>query len=224
MSDYSEIQKLAQHHINLHGDTWHGEESPALASVPTFAAEMFIAAANPAVVLELIEHNELLTARLCECKSCGGEGELHSGDWHHYGHMEPPEPVMEKCGECDGSGRLGDIQDLDHSLVEIQRLKAENESANSRLHEVAVACATAEQERDQLKAENAGLKTGYEAYEQIVQGLKAENEALRKDADRLEKAAAFVQQLCDAAGKQPSVATGYLHDILSAMSKEPSHG
>ncbi|VVN20878.1 hypothetical protein PS662_04360 [Pseudomonas fluorescens] len=36
-----------------------------------------------------------------------------------------------------------------------------------------------EGERDQIKAENAGLKTGYEAYEQVVQGLKAENEALR---------------------------------------------
>jgi hypothetical protein len=47
--------------------------------------------------------------------------------------------------------------------------------------------------------------------------LKAENEALRKDAERLQSATAFVQKLCDAAGKQPSVATGYLHDILSAM-------
>ena len=41
-------------------------------------------------------------------------------------------------------------------------------------------------ERDQLRAEIAGLKTGYEAYEQVVQGLKAENEALRKDKDRLD--------------------------------------
>lgn len=49
--------------------------------------------------------------------------------------------------------------------------------------------------------------------------FKAENEALRKDADRLQSATAFVQKLCDSAGKQPSVATGYLHDILSAMSK-----
>ena len=31
-------------------------------------------------------------------------------------------------------------------------------------------------ERDQLTSENAGLKTGYEAYEQVVQGLKAEIE------------------------------------------------
>ena len=33
-----------------------------------------------------------------------------------------------------------------------------------------------------LKAEIAGLKTGYEAYEQINAGLKAEVEALRKSA------------------------------------------
>lgn len=49
--------------------------------------------------------------------------------------------------------------------------------------------------------------------------FKVENEALRKDADRLQSATAFVQKLCDSAGKQPSVATGYLHDILSALGK-----
>lgn len=53
--------------------------------------------------------------------------------------------------------------------------------------------------------------------------LNAENEALRKDAERLEKVSAFVKQLCNAAGKQPSVATGYLHDILAIMSKEAGH-
>ena len=41
-------------------------------------------------------------------------------------------------------------------------------------------------ERDQLKAEVAGLKTGYEAYEQVVQGLKAENEALRDDLEQVQ--------------------------------------
>ena len=35
-------------------------------------------------------------------------------------------------------------------------------------------------ERDQLKAEVAGLKTGYEAYEQVNAELKAEVEGLRK--------------------------------------------
>lgn len=108
--------------------------------------------AHPSNVLALIEHNELLTARLCECKSCGGEGDLHSGDWHHYGHMEPPEPVMEKCGGCDGTGLLGEVQDLYQVITE----------------------------RDQLRAEISGLKTGYEAYERVNAELKAEVEALRK--------------------------------------------
>ncbi|MCF5723902.1 hypothetical protein [Pseudomonas syringae] len=39
-------------------------------------------------------------------------------------------------------------------------------------------------ERDELRAEVAGLKTGYEAYERVNAELKAENEALRKDAER----------------------------------------
>lgn len=39
---------------------------------------------------------------------------------------------------------------------------------------------TLEVERDQLRAEVAGLKTGFEAYEQTVKELRAEVEALRK--------------------------------------------
>ena len=41
-------------------------------------------------------------------------------------------------------------------------------------------------ERDQLKAEIAGFKTGYEAYEQVNAGLKAEVEGLRKSAPSTE--------------------------------------
>jgi hypothetical protein len=42
----------------------------------------------------------------------------------------------------------------------VLELIAEIESANARLHEVATACATAEQERDKLKAENESLIAG----------------------------------------------------------------
>ncbi|MBT9303276.1 hypothetical protein [Pseudomonas sp. TAE6080] len=38
-------------------------------------------------------------------------------------------------------------------------------------------------ERDQLRAEIAGLKTGYEAYEQVNAELKAENERLERNRD-----------------------------------------
>ena len=53
---------------------------------------------------------------------------------------------MEKCGECDGTGLIGEIQDLYQVITE----------------------------RDQLRAEVAGLKTGYEAYERVNAELKAE--------------------------------------------------
>ncbi|WP_203303320.1 hypothetical protein [Pseudomonas weihenstephanensis] len=43
-----------------------------------------------------------------------------------------------------------------------------------------------ETERDQLKAEIAGLKTGYEAYEQVNAGLKAEVEVLRDDLEQIQ--------------------------------------
>ncbi|PXX60704.1 hypothetical protein SAMN05660489_04370 [Pseudomonas sp. LAMO17WK12:I10] len=43
---------------------------------------------------------------------------------------------------------------------------------------------TALSERDQLKAELCGLRTGFEAQNQVNAELKAENEALRKDAER----------------------------------------
>lgn len=40
------------------------------------------------------------------------------------------------------------------------------------------------EERDQLRAEVAGLRTGYEAYERVNAEMKAEVEGLRKDVDR----------------------------------------
>lgn len=45
-------------------------------------------------------------------------------------------------------------------------------------------CVDIQAERDQLRAEVAGLRTGYEAYERVNAELKAEVEALRKDAER----------------------------------------
>ena len=115
----------------------------------------YYAAANPSAVLALIAENEELGRYLCTCRDCGGEGALHTGDWHSYGHMEPPEPVIEKCGECDGTGLLGKIQDLYQVITE----------------------------RDQLRAEIAGLRTGYEAYEQVNAELKAENERIERNRD-----------------------------------------
>lgn len=63
--------------------------------------------------------------------------------------------------------------------VEVERLRtAEGDAMTYKAGMENVA-----QQRDQLKAENAGLKTGYEAYERVNAELKAEVEGLRATAD-----------------------------------------
>lgn len=53
----------------------------------------------------------------------------------------------------------------------------ESELSRRQFHSIAQALLA---ERDRLRAENAGLRTGYEAYEQVNAELKAEVEALRR--------------------------------------------
>ncbi|WP_313630201.1 hypothetical protein [Pseudomonas sp.] len=74
-------------------------------------------------------------------------------------------------------------------IAENKRLNAENKQlilleCNGGTAQAAVNLLT---ERDQLRAEVAGLRTGYEAYERVNAELKAECEALRKDADRFRR-------------------------------------
>lgn len=56
-------------------------------------------------------------------------------------------------------------------------------------------CVDIQVERDQLRAEVAGLRTGYEAYEQVNAELKAENEALRNSSSCVDDLSALVRQL-----------------------------
>lgn len=155
MSDYGNLQKACQ------------RGSTSIAAANNLLAECH------AALGKLIAENEELGRYLCTCRDCGGEGSLHTGDWHSYSHMEPPEPVMEKCGECDGTGLLGEIQDL-HQLItdrdqlraEIDDLKAESVRLTEGCSELrglfadaAEQCCKAERERDQLKGENEELRS-----------------------------------------------------------------
>lgn len=65
-------------------------------------------------------------------------------------------------------------------------LIAENERLTACREALTKERAAQMRQRDQLRAEVAGLRTGYEAYEQVNAELKAENEALRKDAAPLD--------------------------------------
>ncbi|MEE5088429.1 hypothetical protein V2J74_27115 [Pseudomonas alliivorans] len=128
----------------------------------------FIAAASPAAVLELITNQKRMAARLLRCTSCVGQGEVYSGRTSYEGYNQPPEPIMDKCGECDGEGVLGDAGDCISILDEVET----------------------------LRAELAGLKTGYEAYERVNAELRAECEGLRA---KLENPDPILIQCLDAA-------------------------
>lgn len=131
-------------------------------SFPDFMAQNkdyadLVLAANPATILALIAENERVKARLCVCRDCGGQGEVYSGHSSYQGHNQPPEPDMDVCGTCGGDGVLGPLEDFEALAAE----------------------------RDQLKSELAGLRTGYEAYKSVNMGLKAEVEALDSSRAKL---------------------------------------
>lgn len=49
-----------------------------------------------------------------ECDACEGAGEVYSGRMSHMvdsATIDPPEPVMETCGKCNGDG--GWIDDVE---------------------------------------------------------------------------------------------------------------
>lgn len=72
----------------------------------------------------------------------------------------------------------GDCADL---IAERDQLKTESDRLTSLLKSWRDQAAENNGYDEQLRAEIAGLKTGYEAYEQVNAELKAEVEALRKD-------------------------------------------
>lgn len=66
----------------------------------------------------------------------------------------------------------------------ILALIAENERLTACREALTKERAAQMRQRDELRAEVAGLRTGYEAYEQVNAELKAEVEGLRKDSDK----------------------------------------
>ncbi|MGO2705614.1 MAG: ead/Ea22-like family protein [Pseudomonas helleri] len=168
MTDHSELKRLAEAATPgpwyQHGGIMQVLSHDCETVCETFEDDgecpdaQFIAAANPAAVLALIAENERLKNR------------LEVDPRHDY----------------DGiSTRDATVKVLDE---QVDQLKAENERLEvevKRMTSIAYAAHGAFRmetmaERDQLRAEVAGLRTGYEAYERVNAELKAEVEELRK--------------------------------------------
>lgn len=172
--------------------------------------ERFIAAANPAVVLELIaevkRNQRMLVAA---CASLGDIGEALGADMD--------DDVDHLIGMINQlrEGRESQQRTCIRAMEERDRLRAENEALRG-LYEMHKQTET--REMRELKAELADLKTGYEAYEQLNAELRAECEALRKDAARYNWVRSADPDDVDYVSQQ----IGHVKDeyIDSAMSKE----
>lgn len=170
MTDNTDLKRLAQRVIDieaLDGGEPIGE-----------AWSEFEAAATPAAVLALIAENE-------EYKAVAEQpASLNAVPATEYAVLKRQFFALRNYALCKDklsgyySRELEKLRGVDRSQSagEIDAERDINEQLTNDL-------LTVETERDHLKAEVAGLKTGYEAYEQVNAGLKAEVEGLRKRID-----------------------------------------
>ncbi len=166
----------------------------------------FIAAANPAAVLALIA--DLDEARNGMKHSCAIRLKKRielletQRDQLIADNERPTKAVgLQVIRRFVGDDDQKNVDELVAAGIQVDKelivqLKAENErlaAACERAEQIIIVeCKAAslakvranllEANRDQLRAEVAGLKTGYEAYERVNAELKAENEALRANS------------------------------------------
>lgn len=196
MSDHSELKKAAE---AAPEGPWFGPEyAPGTSYVfdvdlgtllhyESIESEQdvclrYVALANPAAVLALIAENERLKNR------------LEVDPRHDYDGISTRDATVKVLDEQVDqlkaeNERLAKTADcLDRLNVQNKALsdsfRAERDQAEQDYKDVVGTIELRDIEISKLRAEVAGLRTGYEAYERVNAELKAEVEALRKDAER----------------------------------------
>ncbi|EZI26390.1 hypothetical protein [Pseudomonas extremaustralis] len=158
----------------------------------------YVAAANPAAVLSLIAENERLRA---DCSSMRGSLKANAVSINKLikdGGRAARERAQLKAENERLATENSEIESAAITYIEdMQEAQHENErltelfkvgmtlDGNLRVYGDWQSVRKAQEilaERDELRAEIAGLKTGYEAYEQVNAELKAENEELRANS------------------------------------------
>lgn len=174
MSDYSDLKAIAEacqqrqplRFMRSHGALYIRNDNGIVFDVhqnqsfPEFMAQNkdyadLVLAANPETILALI-------AKI---------GSLH--DQHDRDSGE----LRKLCAARDSARRERD--QLRAENERLQKLISWQGEGNNKLEVNAGPLMKHMDERDRLRAEVAGLRTGYEAYERVNAELKAENEALR---------------------------------------------
>jgi hypothetical protein len=138
------------------------------------------------------------------------------------------EPIGEAWGEFEAAATPAAILAL---IAENERLSADCSSMRGSLKANAVSIkklikdgGRAARECDQLRAEVAGLKTGYEAYERVNAELKAEVELLRSLLGQSALAATTLRTDAEAYANHSGFNRGFVDFIRSISGVEVGHG
>jgi len=134
----------------------------------------FIAAANPAAVLALIAENERLTKAVglqVIRRFVGDDDQKNIDELVAAGIQVDKELIVQLKAENE---RLAAACERAEQIIIVECKAASLAKVRANLLEA---------NRDQLRAEVAGLKTGYQAYERVNAELKAENERLERNRD-----------------------------------------
>lgn len=200
MTDYTELKRLAE---AAPEGPWFGPEyAPGTSYVfdvdlgtlleyqsidsEKDACLRYVAAANPAMVLALIAENERMSTNCLGVKLdvfeivCAERDQLKAEN----------ERLSTENSEIE-SAAITYIEDMQEAQRENARLTelftvGMTLDGNLRVYGDWQSVRKAQEilaERDQLRAEIASLKTGYEAYERVNAELKAENERLERNRD-----------------------------------------
>ena len=201
MSDYSELKRVAEELIAANDLFFN--ESPQCNEVGdawSLADDRFTEAASPEVILALIAENERLKNRLEVDPRHDYDG-ISTRDATVKVLDEQVDQLKAENEQLKAENeRLStENSEIESAAITYIEDMQEAQRENARLTELFTVGMTLDgnlrvygdwqsvrkaqeilAERDQLRAEVAGLRTGYEAYEQVNAELKAEVEGLRK--------------------------------------------
>lgn len=112
-------------------------------------------------------------------KSWSNNGRLHQSAAVYEGCMWPNAVVTPLYKKPTNAIPAAELATLREKAVRIEKVEKERDDANARLHDVSVACATAEQEREELRKALLALKEDCQTSNDCQYGTLGTSHVLR---------------------------------------------
>ena len=171
MTDNTELKRLAEALIAANDLFNESPQDNEVGDAWSLANDRFTEAASPEFILALIADNERLTKAVglqVIRRFVGDDDQKNIDELVAAGIQVDKELIVQLKAENE---RLAAACERAEQIIIVECKAASLAKVRANLLEA---------NRDQLRAEVAGLRTGYEAYERVNAELKAEVEALRK--------------------------------------------